>query len=869
MKTIKEELKLNKMIALLLLALLVVFLALKHDALDTDDFFYNGVKGKPDSEIDPPVFADVTESDTVTQDFVALERSVKGVTLCFNNPHGYETDGTVTVILSDSEGNELGKATNNSNIIRSNNDIYFYFNADASLKNTSRLLRTENAHNEDKIEGVKIDKGETYTLTILFDGIKESDDFQIYLGEKEDPAGGSWTSQNNSELTGNVLYGSIIYRQFNMRTFTLLLLVILAAMIFILLPRESLAKKKTENSKKSGKKTEKQTDIDGLLQQLMLLATPFLCCWLTLKIAGRSTASIIRFMLSMKGLMNLAIAVCIVALLFAITNSGKAASIISALAAYLLSATCYALILFRNVPLRASDIIDVGTAMDVASNYSLQINKSFVWITVVTVCFIAMALSLKRSRRMDRKTRLIVLVVAIAMSAGTMAFINDSTNIKEYDLRINAFHPTSSYKKMGYILAFTGSFRDLHIDKPKGYSTAEVQRITEGFTSDEGVPSATVSEQTPNVIVVMNEAFSDLSVLGELETNEPYMPFFDGLTENAVKGTMYTSVFGGGTANTEYEFLTGNTIAFLRFKTAYTTLINGDIPSLCRTLEDQGYRGLTAFHPGKTDSYSRDKVYPRMGFRDFISLADLEDPKRIRAFVSDEGVYEEVFREYEEYKKSEEGDSPFFMFNVTIQNHSSFSYDTGVVDAGIEIKDNNLNTEEASQYLNLIKKSDEAFEELIEYFENVDEPTVIVMFGDHQPKLEEEFYNEMMNRMDSGDSSIQKRVREYQVPFIIWANYDIEEESDVILGANMLGPYMLQKLGLRMTGYDKYLMAMRDELPVVTGLCTIDSEGTLRAIKREDVGNQEHGDTLLDYQKIEYCNIKGDRDEIKDFFYLK
>ena len=122
--------------------------------------------------------------------------------------------------------------------------------------------------------------------------------------------------------------------------------------------------------------------------------------------------------------------------------------------------------------------------------------------------------------------------------------------------------------------------------------------------------------------------------------------------------------------------------------------------------------------------------------------------------------------------------------------------------------------------------------------------------------------------MDSEDTGIEKTIRLYEVPFIIWANYDIAEEDNVSTGANMLGPYLLQKIGLRMTGYDKYLLNLRDEIPVIASAGFIDKSGKLYPMNRDSVGEQAHGDRLLEYQKIEYYNIK-EKKRNKEFFYLK
>ena len=141
----------------------------------------------------------------------------------------------------------------------------------------------------------------------------------------------------------------------------------------------------------------------------------------------------------------------------------------------------------------------------------------------------------------------------------------------------------------------------------------------------------------------MNEAYSDLAVLGEFGVNEDYMPYYHGLKENAIKGWMHPSIFGGSTANTEFESLTGYTLRFLPFRTvAYRNIIKEEIPALPYELKAMGYPEAFAFHPGERTSYRRDEVYPLLGFDKHIAVEDLKDPEKIRDYVSDSYDYKVV-----------------------------------------------------------------------------------------------------------------------------------------------------------------------------------------------------------------------------------
>ena len=139
--------------------------------------------------------------------------------------------------------------------------------------------------------------------------------------------------------------------------------------------------------------------------------------------------------------------------------------------------------------------------------------------------------------------------------------------------------------------------------------------------------------KTPNVIVIMNESFSDLSVVGDIETNVPYMPYIDSIQDETIQGNAYVSTIGTGTSNTEYEFLTGNTMAFLPAgSNAYQLYVKEQQPSLVSTLMSQGF-SANAFHPYFESSWNRPQVYEDMGFEDFISVEDLFGQELVDKYV--------------------------------------------------------------------------------------------------------------------------------------------------------------------------------------------------------------------------------------------
>ena len=387
----------------------------------------------------------------------------------------------------------------------------------------------------------------------------------------------------------------------------------------------------------------------------------------------------------------------------------------------------------------------------------------------------------------------------------------------------------------------------------------KVEEIAEKYISDTVEEDA---DDRPNVIAIMNEAFSDLQIDGELAVSEDYMPFVRNLKEDTVKGDLYVSIFGGNTANSEYEFLTGSAMAFMPYRAIpYNTYIKEKSPSITWNFRQMGYAGNYAVHPYTRSAWSRDEVYPLLGFEEYFSGGNFEDAQYLRNFISDQSTYEYIIQKYEETR--EQSDDPFYTFSVTVQNHSGYQEAQGLIDTNITITDSAVYDEQAEQYINLMKISDDAFKDLVEYFSDVDEPTVIVMFGDHQPSLPGTFYEKLFQK-DSEDYELQDVVDRYTVPYVIWANYDIEEE-EVDMSSNYLSAYLMKVLDVEMTGYQKFLLDLLDKVPLVTANAYRGDDGILHELDEKS----EYTELLNDYKIIQYNNLFDSKNRVDEFFFLK
>lgn len=534
----------------------------------------------------------------------------------------------------------------------------------------------------------------------------------------------------------------------------------------------------------------------------------------------------------------------------------------------------YFVLEFRGAPIQPWDILSIGTAASVADNYEYRLDKDALTALIGLLVLLAAEFFLRadfygpfKSRRALKKEaaaesapkadtpertpakrrRVIIARTALCLVTGLLCFgytkmlHNEDFVQKKLRLYDKLFTPTTIQFKNGTVTAFLMELQYMSVEKPSGYNEKDAREALASYETA-GTPA-----NTPNIIVVMNEAFSDPAVLGEFTTNEDYMPFVHSLlrgAEDTVSGLLNVSVKGGNTANTEFEYLTGNSMAFLPYGSIpYQQYIKNETPSMASWLSGFGYRTV-AMHPYRAAGWDRNKVYPLMGFDEMYFQEFYKDSGVIRKYVSDEADYEKIIQIYEQKEPGE----PLFLFNVTMQNHSSYNdwadYDNFSPDITVDGSD----SEVLSAYLSLMKLSDQATERLVDYFAKEEEDTVIVFFGDHQPT--DSVVNPVLklNGTSSSSLSAEEEALRYQVPFFIWANYDIEEESGLNISANYLASRTLDAAGLPKPGYFSFLSELEKQAPVISANHVSLSDGTFSSADDQD-------ELLREYKTFQYHQL--------------
>lgn len=472
---------------------------------------------------------------------------------------------------------------------------------------------------------------------------------------------------------------------------------------------------------------------------------------------------------------------------------------------------------FRSTPFVPWDIFSIKTATSVAENYDFTPTIEVVLVTAALIVIFVLAKFISIQAPQKVLWRILPMGCVVFILVGFVQLLWDKSFQTSSYLYPHLFTPAYMTKVNGMAVTFSMNLAYVYVERPEGYSVEKAKEILENYENDtnkaenimlNGVQTSDLSD-LPNIIVIMNEAFSDLSILGDFTTNEDYMPFIHSLqngAENTITGNLTVSVCGGNTANTEFEFLTGHTMDYFPVGSIpYQQYINGEIPSLASQLREIGYVTY-GVHPYNASGWKRDEIYPLLGLDTNYFLRDFTNRYYIREYVSDQTAYEKIIDIYE---KKEEG-KPIFLFEVTMQNHGGYTetHENFIEDIYVE----EFESPALNQYLSLIKVSDEELEQLMNYFKYEEEKTILLFFGDHQPNdsVVRSIYR--WNGVNMSDMTADEAQMRYIVPYVMWANYDIAEEINADTDISFLGAHLLENADICVNAYQRFLLEMEQVL---------------------------------------------------------
>lgn len=519
-------------------------------------------------------------------------------------------------------------------------------------------------------------------------------------------------------------------------------------------------------------------------------------------------------------------------------------------------------IAFTGIPITFGDLMSVGVGMAVAGGYTYTLDPAVVACLIAAFVYAALLIAIPRSKiqvsfRSNQMALALVAVAAVGMGAYLYGDEDAWSRIDTHE-----WNPAYPYLHYGFAASLASDVASASTVEADGYDSDALWQTDESLgvtqvnvghgyiTEADSMPAYTAAtEESPNIVVVMDESFSDLtSYLEGYETSTDPMPFVRSLMqqENVISGTCaVSSDMGTGTANSEFEFLTGNSMAYFKGNTPYVQFIDTETPSLASELAGRGYR-TQAMHAYERAGYNRVKVYDRFGFQQYKGIEDFDvDIDVARGYPTDETNYRQLIKDFEENR----GGTPQFLFNITMQNHggyyaSDYEWPVRVHEvAPVESYDDSVIAYESS-----VRMADDALRQLISYLETVDEPTVLLFFGDHEPRLSNEFYSSWFT--DENGLDLETTAQLHKTPFFIWGNYDLNTDAAAkgsTVSINYLSTVLFQAAGIKLSPYQEYLADLRMEHPVITARYFTDAFGS-------KIGSTPTAftDSIREYQWLQY-----------------
>ncbi len=585
------------------------------------------------------------------------------------------------------------------------------------------------------------------------------------------------------------------------------------------------------------------------MSRLIFLLGPWASFWMVEILNGNDVFSDLY---AWQVLMNLIWYYIWFALCRLVLGRRRRAAALAAGSCFLVGLVNHYVLRFRGRILFPADLSAWRTAANVADAFDFSIDLEMQEAMILLTAYLFCVLFCVPQRRRDKLPR--PLAGGLLAVIGGYCFIFFGTEALP---ALGIYTQQWVTQANGFLLNFTVAMRYSSVDKPDDYSHEQVLELMEEYPGTEGDPEAV---QPVNLIVIMNESFADMTIFDSLEASEDPTPFLHSLEENTIRGWMYSPVTGGGTASVEFEYLTGFATVFQPPHTvAYQLYTEEGMPSLAALAGSQGYES-TAFHPYQSSGWNRPIVYSNMRFDHQLYQEDVENPYLIRRYISDRSDYETLYQ----ITDRAQGDKQF-IFNVTMQNHSGYAQGWNNLDRSITLSYEQKDADPtAEQYLSLMRESDDALRELIAHYSASQEPTMIVLFGDHQPPLKNAFYEQLYGKKLS-ERTTQELLQQYAVPFFIWTNYDIEEQKDVAISPNFLGVLTAQLAGLPLTGYMNFLAQLYEVLPVITPVGFLTAQGEF--LTEEELDETQRA-WFMTYETLNYCGMVDLFDEARPMFCL-
>lgn len=464
-------------------------------------------------------------------------------------------------------------------------------------------------------------------------------------------------------------------------------------------------------------------------------------------------------------------------------------------------------LIFRDEPFTFIDIKLITESLDMAKKYEIGLTSTMIIMIIGLLIITLLIRRYIKYRINSNRNRLLLiatlLIVGLIVSKGFYFNEDIYKRIGNKDL-INIWSESQQFQTKGFVYPFTYS-----ISTSKDRVLEDYDEVRAIELLEEKEYSNIPEDKKINIISIMLESYNDFSKFPGVELNVDIFENFHKIEEDSCSGRLVTNVFGGGTVNTEWSYLTGYNShpPYIRDRNSFVWYFN-----------EQGYK-TEYFHPNFGWFYNRKNINEYLGFQKFDYYENKYEA------VQDEMLEDDVFFDYiiNGYEESKKEGIPYFNFSLTYQNHGPYSNqrlsDVEYLKYKKEYDEATYNI--INNYFEGINKTDKALKKLIEYFKAEDEPVIIVLFGDHNPWLGDEAVGYDLLGIDIDLSTREGFLNYYQTPYLYWAN---EEAKDILnkdflgegetISPNFLMVQLFQYIGYAGDEYMQYIMDVKDVFTV-------------------------------------------------------
>lgn len=525
----------------------------------------------------------------------------------------------------------------------------------------------------------------------------------------------------------------------------------------------------------------------------------------------------------------------------------------------------------RDEPVIPRDLVLTKEVFNAVENYEIHWPVKVIAVILLTLLATMLAAVFFRCKPFPTVFlkrwwgRAIAGLACFALLLGAVFTVYASDKLYQSFPMTDAYHFSLVFNELGFPYCFTHNLTSYTVDKPENYSRSEAASWETGDTTGSG--------KNVHVIMVMNEAFSDIIENDSFAFADDPLANLHILQQDAhtISGRLVVPGFAGGTANTEFDILTGmQTRALSPTTTSAMQAVSRNLDSLYRVFGADGY-ATSFFHPGNDWFYNRENVYRMLGAEKTLFMDEMQDIILKGWWPSDDYMAGQIEAEF---ANTVANGQYLFHYTTTIQNHMSYvdtkygpDYTFTQVPTAISLSDEVQTM--FNVYVDGLRDADAMLGRLHDYFAARQEPVVLVFFGDHLPYLGngQLGYSEIHSEVALAEEDRTNPLCVYETPYVIWANdaaataldwnkavSSLSLPEDHRISACYLGSTILELTGrTEESPWFAYLNAMRRELPVIQLNLCVTADGTIQPISN---AAQEHQDMIAKHRRWSYYKLK-------------